>query len=210
MYTPASFIETDLAALDALATRDSFITLITVRDNLPMVSHLPVLYTRDTDRIQLFGHWARANPQSQHNGHAYVIFHGPHAYVSPSWYPDKEQQARVPTWNYAVAHLQGQLHTFEDNESLIALISNLSKRHETSVGQNWQFEPQREDHLRQLRGIIGFRFVVERTNLKFKLSQNHPLTNRQSVAEHLAAQSRESSRDIAQWMDTGEKSEPGS
>jgi transcriptional regulator len=43
MYRPASFVETDLTALDALIERDNFITLVTVRDGLPVVSHLPVM-----------------------------------------------------------------------------------------------------------------------------------------------------------------------
>jgi transcriptional regulator len=34
-----------------------------------------------------------------------VMFHGPHAYVSPSWYADPQS---VPTWNYAVVHAHGR------------------------------------------------------------------------------------------------------
>jgi len=96
MYRPPAFIETDLAALDALLADDNFITLITVRDGLPTTSHLPVLYRRDGDAIELLGHFARPNPQARHAGPATAIVHGPHAYVSPSWYPDKETEARVP------------------------------------------------------------------------------------------------------------------
>jgi transcriptional regulator len=200
MYRPASFVETDLTGLDALIERDNFITLITVRDGLPVVSHLPVLYRRDGDRIELHGHWARPNPQARHAGPATVIVHGPHAYVSPSWYPDKEAAARVPTWNYAVAHLQGTLELFDDEASLAELVDGLSRQHEARVGQSWRFEHDRDDHRVQLRGIVGFRFHVDTAALKFKLSQNHPVANRRSVADQLQQQSRDASREVAELM----------
>jgi len=200
MYLPRAFAESDLSALDALIARDNFITLATVLDGAPLLSQLPVLYRRDGERIELRGHWARPNPQARHAGRATVLVHGPHAYVSPSWYPDKEEAARVPTWNYATAQLDGSLSTFDDTESLAALVSDLTAQHEARVGSDWQFEPEREDHGSQLRGIVGFRFEVEAIALKFKLSQNHPVANRVSVTEHLALQDREASREVAALM----------
>jgi len=200
MYQPTSFIETDLTALDALIERDNFVTLITVCDGEPVVNHLPVLYRRDGDRIELRGHWARPNPQARHAGPATIVVHGPHAYISPTWYPDKEAEARVPTWNYAVAHLTGTLETFDDEASLAAIVDGLSQQHEGRVGQDWRFEFERDDHRVQLRGIIGFRFRVDNVALKFKLSQNHPVANRHAVAAQLEQQSREASREIADLM----------
>ncbi|MEH6421426.1 FMN-binding negative transcriptional regulator [Pseudomonas sp. CGJS7] len=200
MYLPRAFAEADLSALDALAARDNFVTLITVRDEEPTVSHLPVLYRREGERIEIRGHWAKPNRQAQHAGAGLMIFHGPHAYVSPSWYLDKEEQARVPTWNYAVAHLRGQLELFHDHEFLAGVVSDLSDLHEAAVGRDWRFEPERADHASQLRGIVGFRFVAEGAALKWKLSQNHPEGNRLAVATELAAQSREDSREIAAMM----------
>jgi len=200
MYLPPSFSESDLSALDGLVARDNFITLITVHDGAPIVSHLPVLYARDGDKVELRGHWARPNQQARHVGPALAILHGPHAYVSPAWYTDKEEEARVPTWNYAVAHLHGELSTFDDTDSLAELVAALSEHHEDTVGSDWRFEPEREDHVNQLRGIIGFRFHVERIDMKFKLSQNHPIANRVAVAERLDAFDRESSRAVAALM----------
>jgi transcriptional regulator len=161
---------------------------------------LPVLYHRDGDSVRLRGHWARPNPQARHAGPATVVVHGPHAYVSPSWYPDKEAEARVPTWNYAVAHLAGTLETFDDEASLAALVDDLSHQHEARVGREWRFEYGRDDHRIQLRGIIGFRFHVDTASLKFKLNQNHPVANRLAVAEQLETQQRDGSRDIAALM----------
>lgn len=199
MYLPRAFASHDPAALDALIAADSFITLVTVADGAPCVSHLPVLYERDGERITLRGHWAKPNPQSSHDGPALAIVHGPHAYISPSWYPDKIPEARVPTWNYVVAHLHGTLERFEDAGALAALVSDLSDHHEPRVGKDWRYVDD-HPHRSQLRGIVGFRLHVERFELKAKLSQNHPLPNRTSVIHHLDAQSSDDARAIAQLM----------
>lgn len=102
----------------------------------------------------------------------------------------------MPTWNYAVAHLHGTLHTFDDEMALAEVVDGLSRFHEAAVGSDWRFEPERDDHRRQLRGIVGFRFVAERIELKFKLSQNHPMANREAVCAQLQAQPREASRAV--------------
>jgi transcriptional regulator len=200
MYLPRAFAESDLAALDALIARDNFVSVVTVRDSVPSVSHLPVLYRREGEQVELRGHWARPNPQAAHAGPALVIVHGPHAYVSPAWYPDKEAEARVPTWNYAVAHLEGRLSTCDDEASLAAIVAELSRQHESRIGSDWRYGHDREDHRSQLRGIIGFRMAVERITMKFKLNQNHPAANRAAVARQLETQDRDSSRELAALM----------
>lgn len=200
MYVPASFAETDLTGLDALIGRDNFITLVTAQGGLPQATHLPVLYRRDGERIELRGHFARANPQSRMTGPALAIVHGPHAYVSPGWYPDKEAQSRVPTWNYAVAHLQGEITLFDDEAALAEIVDSLSRLHEPLVGGDWRYEHARDDHRVQLRGIVGFRLAVERVQLKFKLNQNHPVENRRAVADRLDALAQGDSADVARLM----------
>jgi transcriptional regulator len=200
MYTPRHFAETELAELDQLVARDAFVTLVTVADGLPFASHLPVLYRRDGDHIELRGHWSRANPQWRHAGPALAIVHGPHAYVSPGWYVDKIAQARVPTWNYAVAHLSGPLEIHEEPEFLAAVVADLSERHETAVGSDWRYEADNAAHSVQLKGIVGFRLAVTSVELKFKLSQNHPEANVRGAAAALAASPREADREIATLM----------
>ncbi|WP_242107677.1 FMN-binding negative transcriptional regulator [Luteimonas aquatica] len=201
MYTPRAFASDDLTRLDALFEGDAFVTLITGGgDGAPIATHLPVLYRRTAQSILIEGHWARPNPQARHGGEALMIVHGPHAYVSPGWYPDKEPAARVPTWNYAVAHLSGPLQRFEDEAALADLVVRTSARFEATVGSDWRFEPEREDHRVQLRGIVGFRFVPARVELKFKLSQNHPEANRRAVAEALGARDDAGARAVAAMM----------
>ena len=186
MYSPGAFVETDLAALDWLLARDPFATLVTTGgDGLPVATHLPVLYARQGGQVLLEGHWARANAQAGHAGPALLVVHGPHHYISPGWYPDKAQAARVPTWNYAAAHLSGKLEASTEQAFLVSIVDRLSQRHETAVGSDWRYEHTDEAQRGQLRGIVGFRFVPDRIELKFKLNQNHPPANVQGVAEAL-------------------------
>jgi transcriptional regulator len=200
MYTPAAFVETDLAELDRLVAAYPFAALVTIRNGAPFVSHLPVLYARDGEHVVFRGHWSRANPQWRDAGDALLIVHGPDAYVSPSWYPDKEEKARVPTWNYAVAHVSGTLEVFDDTDALASIVSDLSMRHETAIGSDWRFDPERNDLRVQLKGIVGFRLAATRIELKFKLNQNHPLVNQLSVADALMAQGDGNAQAIAQLM----------
>ncbi|KRG70618.1 FMN-binding negative transcriptional regulator [Pseudoxanthomonas dokdonensis] len=200
MYRPRAFVETELEQLDALLARDAFITLLTCRDNLPTVSHVPVLYQRDGEHIVLTGHWARPNPQAGHAGQALAIVHGPHAYLSPSWYPDKDSAARVPTWNYAVAHLHGDLQTTDDHEQLADIVGRLSRHYEATVGSDWLFDAGRGQNARQLGGIIGFRLHVQQVEMKFKLSQNHPPANIEAAASQLSRQAHPDGPLLASMM----------
>lgn len=201
MYQPRAFVQTDLAQLDTLFAADPFVTLITTDEaGAPFASHLPVLYRRDGDGILVEGHWAKPNPQAMHASDALLIVHGPHAYVSPGWYPDKEAAGRVPTWNYAVAHLRGRLDIFDDEASLGDLVARLSDRFEAGVGSDWKFDPADARQRTMLRGIVGFRFVPRQLDIKFKLSQNHPLANRHAVIAALSDRDDADARAVAALM----------
>lgn len=201
MYTPRAFAEDDLAGLDGLLARDPFITLVTSgADGLPFASHLPVLYRRDGERVGLEGHWARPNPQAGHAGPALVIVHGPHHYVSPGWYADKAEAARVPTWNYAAAHLYGSLEAFTGEDALTSLVARLGQRFEPGVGGDWAYDHANPRERAQLRGIVGFRFHAGRIELKFKLNQNHPSANVQGAIDGLRAQPGEAAAEVAALM----------
>ena len=201
MYTPRAFATDDLDALDQLFAHDPFVTLITPGDGaLPQVSHLPVLYTRDQQTVTLEGHWARPNPQTAQASEALVIVHGPHAYVSASWYPDKQLAGRVPTWNYAIAHLHGQLQLIDEPSPLARLIGRLSDAFESRAGSDWRFESDNPNAAHKLRGIVGFRFEARSIQIKLKLSQNHPQANIDAVIDALHRQPAQDSRDTANWM----------
>lgn len=201
MFVPAHFRGTDLTVLDQLLARDPFVTLITTdNEGAPFASHAPVLWQRDGAKVELRGHVARANPQWQHRGPALAVVHGPHAYISPCWYADTESASRVPTWNYVIAHLRGTPDWQHDADDLAALVSELSARFEGDAEGAWRFQPERESHRNDLRGIVGFHLVVQHIDLKLKLNQNHPPANIRGAADGLRAQARADSDEIATWM----------
>jgi transcriptional regulator len=199
VYTPRYFAESDLTQLDWLAQAYPFAIVITSAGDEPFVTHLPILYQREGDAISIRGHWSRANPQWKHGGGATLILQGPQTYISPSWYPDKLPEARVPTWNYVAAHLSGPLEIIEDEASLAAIVSDLTTRHEADVGGNWRFEFEEPDLRSQLRGIVGFVLRPAKIEMKFKLNQNHPAANIESVAGKLAS-GNENARAVSALM----------
>jgi transcriptional regulator len=177
MYVPAHFRETDLARLDWLAAHDSFGTLVSMVDGAPFATHLPVLYSREGERVVLKGHWARPNPQWQTIGgqRALFMFHGPHTYISPRWYVEPARQ--VPTWNYATAHLYGTVEVFEDVEHLEQVVTALAAKYEAGAAQPWRLSESNPANLRSLRGIVGFELAADEIQVKYKLNQNHPPEN---------------------------------
>lgn len=173
MYLPAPFDASQAAgALDALLARDPFVTLVSQHEGAPFATHLPVLAGVRDQRLVLRGHWARPNPQwrSIEGQVALVVVHGPHAYVSPRWYPDPRRA--VPTWNYAAAHLYGGVRLVTDEADLLGLVDALAQHFETG-DEPWRLADAEPIASRMVAGIVGFELVVDRTEVKHKLSQNH-------------------------------------
>jgi len=98
-----------------------------------MVTHLPLIHVADCEpHGTLVGHFARANPHAEAaaGDESIAIFHGPHAYVSPSWYA--EPAAAVPTWNYAVVHAHGRIVLARSPAETQALLDLMIHRFESA------------------------------------------------------------------------------
>lgn len=203
MATPRGFIDPSAARLDALLDAYPFVTLVTVHDGVPDASHVPVLAWRDDGRLVLEGHWSRTNPQAHDGDDVLVLVHGPSAYLSASWYPDKAERARVPTWNYVVAHLRGRFERFDDEDALGGLVARTAERFEAGAGGDWRYDHSDPRERTQLRGIVGFRVRVHTAELTRKLSQNHPEANRKAVVAALEARPDDDARAIAALMRDG-------
>ena len=98
-------------------------------------SHLPLLLDSEPAPLgTVLGHVARANPQWQRvkpDIEALAIFLGPNTYITPSWYPTKQQNGKVvPTWNYLAIHAYGALSFFDDADELCAHVSKMTDTHE--------------------------------------------------------------------------------
>ncbi|MBX3415454.1 MAG: FMN-binding negative transcriptional regulator [Pirellulales bacterium] len=199
MYTPSSFKVSDTAQLHATMRSYSFATLVTQGARGLTATHLPILLDANVEpHGRLLGHMARANPQWRDiTGEALVIFSGPHAYVSASWY---ETPGTVPTWNYVTVHAYGTLRLLEDPASVHGILQRTATTFEAANQQPWTYDDSDPEFNQMLREIVGFEIEISRIEGKSKLNQNHPEERRWKVVSALERQGDENSSAIAQLM----------
>jgi transcriptional regulator len=203
VYLPPYFEVDDRAWVVELIGRHPFGLLVTGDGEYPRVSHLPLLCGEVDGTLTVIGHVARGNPHAQSilsGARATIVFQGPHAYVSASWY--EEPYETVPTWNYTAVHVLGSLREY-DTWRAVTLLS--AKMEGTGAGA---WDPQRlsaEYRATQLRGIVAFELFAERIYAKAKLSQNRTNADRLRVISRLEASTDQSARECAQAMESTEK-----
>ena len=167
--------------------------LVTVGDDgVPDATFLPVLWEGD----RLVGHLARANGHWRRivdGSPALVIVTGSDTYISPSWYATKAEHGKVvPTWNYSVVHLRGEVVLHDDAEWVRSLVTRLTDRHESSRDERWHVTDAPEDYIdKNLRPIVGVELLVSSVEAKAKLSQNRSEEDRAGVASGLVADGRD-------------------
>ncbi len=200
MFVPGKFAIADLRALDALVARDAFATLVSSVDEVPFATHLPVLYRRDDDQVRVRGHWARANRQWRGitGQRVLLIVHGPHAYVSPTWYADPA--ASVPTWNYTVAHIVGRIELIQARAELAILVAELAAQYESGIGSDWRFPESAPGTEGELAAIVGFELVADSIQIKHKLNQHHAPDSVEGAVAGLRSRGDPGSTEIAELM----------
>src|SRR6266700_94994 len=138
----------------------------------------------------LRGHVARDNPvwrDFSKDVQALLVFQGPKAYITPSWYPTKRETGKVvPTYNYIVVHAYGPLRVVEDRAWLRGLVERLTNRHEAARPQPWKITDAPGDYIEKMLGaIVGIEVPVARLLGKWKASQNRPPADRDGVVRGL-------------------------
>ena len=185
MYVPDHFREDRPDVLQDAVRRIGFATLVTPNNDGSLeANHLPMLLQYG----MLRGHVARANPVWKAGaGEALAIFLGPHAYVSPGWYPSKAETGKaVPTWNYLTVHARGAINWIQDADWLRAHVGALSQTHEAGRAQPWAITDAPASYVDGLlRAIVGFELTVAKLEGKWKLSQNRDDADRAGVRESL-------------------------
>jgi transcriptional regulator len=201
IYTPRAFSVADEAAVTRLIDDHPFATLITPGATEPQVSHVPLQYRAAPGKGVLLGHMARANPHWQQfaGRNSVAVFHGPHTYVSPSWYTDPAHA--VPTWNYAIAHVHGVAEPMTDPAETRALLDDLVARYEGGRAKPWHLQLEGRELAAMLDAIVGFRLTIERIDAKFKLSQNRSADDRERVITALRGEPYAESVATADWME---------
>lgn len=196
MYIPSYFkIEDDELIYDIIQEY-GFATFVSQHKGEPFATHIPLMM--DENKEYLYGHVARPNSQWKdiHNQSVLAIFHGPHCYISSSWY---ESNRSVPTWNYLAVHVYGKFE-FVNDEELKESLSDLVKKYE-APNRTYQLDEVDEKSLEGMtKGIVGFRIKIEKMEGKAKLSQNHSIERKKLVIQELEKFKSENEQKIASYM----------
>jgi transcriptional regulator len=193
MYNPPLFAESRVEELHAFIRQHPLAAIITGGSDGLEATHVPmVLHPELSANGVLRCHLARANPHwksLQAGVQVLAIFQGPEHYISPSWYPSKQEHGKVvPTWNYAVVHVRGHARTFEDPEQLLQHLRTLTDQNEAALETPWSVDDAPPDYIKALaKTIIGIEIAIETIEGKWKVSQNRPAADRRKVVKELLA-----------------------
>ncbi|MGI2326730.1 FMN-binding negative transcriptional regulator [Planococcus sp. YIM B11945] len=204
MYIPKFYKVSDFDEIREFILQHSFGTLVTTRKGRPIATHLPLQLTKDGEHTYITGHMAYGNPQwrtFETSDEVLVMFQGPHAYISSSWY----EQENVPTWNYQAVHLYGSPTILTDEElkrDLTGLLQKYEHHRENPV--LWDtLSPELLE--KELKGIVGFKINITEIQAANKLSQNRKDEDYRNIMRKLSEEPDAASREMAQVMEKKRK-----
>ena len=184
MYIPEHFRVREHATAVAFMRANPFAILVSSTDDGPFATHLPLVICESGEQVVIRGHVAKANPHWRYleqQSQCLVIFHGPHAYISPKNYMTREV---VPTWNYGAVHVHGSARTFSEPDALLGVLHELIPMFEAQYAEQWASLSQSYRE-RMLSHIVGFEIAVSQIEAKFKLSQNRAKEEQENVIASL-------------------------
>ena len=191
MYIPKQFEQPRVEAMHELMRVRPLATLVTLSSGGLDANHIP-LHLADAPAPfgTLRGHVARANPlwrDFAKDIEVLAIFHGPDAYITPSWYATKQENGKVaPTWNYTVVHAHGALRVVDDAVWMRAHLEALTDCHEANFPKPWAVSDAPQEFTEKLiESVVGIEIVITKLSGKWKVSQNQPEKNRAGVIEGL-------------------------
>lgn len=197
MYLPSHFSATDSEKLHQLIVQFPFGTLITHGKEGLDANHLPFDLDIGKGKLgTLQAHVARDNPlwrEVQSDREVLVIFRAGDAYISPQWYPSKqEHQKQVPTWNYRVVHAHGKIRVLDDVRAVRGIVARLTRTHESFQEQPWKMSDSPKDYMEDmLRRIVGIEIEITRLVGKLKLSQDDERRDAQNAGKILIERGEE-------------------
>ncbi|MDD2546416.1 MAG: FMN-binding negative transcriptional regulator [Burkholderiaceae bacterium] len=194
MYLPPHFALSEREDLHRIIQAHPLGILVRHGDDGLDADHLPFDFDPQAGpQGVLRAHVARANPVWQRclaGSPVMVVFRGAQAYVSPNWYPSKQETHRqVPTWNYEVVHAHGTVTVHDDERYVRGVVARLTRQHEATEPKPWKMgdsSPAFIDSM--LKNIVGLEIRITSLVGKSKLSQNREVRDRHHAADTLAAQ----------------------
>jgi len=211
MYIPPHFEQPDIEVMHDLIRNRPLATLVTLSSDGINANHIPLHLSPAPEPFGVLrGHVARANPiwrDLESDADTLAIFHGPDAYISPSWYATKQETGKVvPTWNYTVVHAYGSLCIIDNASWIRSQMEALTTHHEAAFPEPWAVSDAPEDFTEKLIGaVVGIEMVITRLFGKWKISQNQPPQNQTSVIHGLNASGQAEAMTMAALVKTGIK-----
>lgn len=160
-----------------------------------VANHIPFFLDRTQGaQGRLIGHVSRANPvwrQLEHGASSVVMFMGAQTYITPGWYPGKQEHGKVvPTWNYVTVHAHGIARAVQDREWMLDMLSRLTDAQESSRPAPWSVSDAPCDYIqKKLRAIIGIEINIDRLEGRLKVSQDEDMADRLGTVEGLQKES---------------------
>ncbi|KAB0625331.1 FMN-binding negative transcriptional regulator [Acinetobacter gandensis] len=206
MYLPTHFKHDQLDDLVELIQQYPLATVVmTAADGTLEVNHLPLEYEMQQGGFGVLrGHIAKANPMFEilnQSAHVYVIFQAEDAYISPNWYEGKQEHHRVvPTWNYRVVHVKGEILKLDDDKYLRGVLARLTRMHEANQPMPWKMGDAPNDFIaEQLEKIVAIEIDIQSMIGKFKVSQNRSAVDVINVAKALERSNAEMAESIKKF-----------
>ena len=186
-YPPKHHQDNDINHMVEVIKTYPLATIISVKDNQPLITHLPLIYN---EAGKLIGHIDKYNPQAallKNNTPITIIFSGPQCYISPSIY----STTQLPTWNYIKVHLKGKVVAIESNEALKQSIITMTAFLEAPE-HKYVLEPDNKRMEGALDYIKMFEITIDNWEGKFKLSQDKKPRDIENARAELIRYSKES------------------
>lgn len=193
MYIPPQFEQPNIDVMHELIRKRPLATLVTLGSEGIAANHIPLHLSLTPEPFGVLrGHVARSNPiwsDLDSDSEVLAIFHGPDAYISPSWYATKQEAGKVvPTWNYTVVHAYGSLRIIDDAAWVRTQLEALTNHNEAVFSEPWAVSDAPVDFTEKLiAAVVGIEMTITRLSGKWKVSQNQPPQNQNSVIQGLNA-----------------------
>jgi transcriptional regulator len=211
MYVPKHFEESRVDVLHDLIIAHPFSTLVTMSSVGINANHIPLHLIQEAGQYgTLQGHVARANPvwsDLVNDVEALVIFQGPNGYITPSWYPTKQEHGKVvPTWNYVTVHAYGKLRVIDDPIWVKNQLESLTTQQEASFEKPWAISDAPVEFTDKMIGaIVGIEILITKLIGKWKVSQNQPALNQAGVVQGLKSLGKLEAAELAAVVEKAQK-----
>jgi transcriptional regulator len=190
MHIPSKFKQHEENQLIEIMREYPFATLVTLSESGIEATHLPVILNKVDGKNIVQAHISKANKiweSVKEGSEILLIFNGPNCYISPNYYPTKQESGKaVPTWNYVVVHVKGTISFIHDEKWIYHMIDSLTQEHESKQDFPWSISDAPDTYInRMLPAIVGIEISIDSIEGQWKLSQNQPEVNQFGVIQGL-------------------------